>query len=286
MVHQGSLSNSKPESHRMSEDEIVQPEPVQTTSSGERSVRVTPEQKSGSGEQALEPTETTKRYPTRVRKKLNKYSEEFLRKLETDGAFSVELIDRDVDPLFHAGVPRPAQELSTSMNDAKREKNVNEGAYGTTPVALKAYEWFDDNYDSNTSSLTHAEVNTAIRQGKVAVKMATVNDPEELIEELMNGPHFGDDRDHGHTNMRILRKLCAMRGNPLREAHATATGTLSETDDDDAKEAVGTTAYVRGGLCLRDRVEIVKQIKASYDHVGIDVQDDVEARPGVDYAKC
>ncbi len=105
---------------------------------------------------------------------------------------------------------------------------------GTIPVALKVYEWFDDSYDSNTSSLTHAEVNTAIRQGKVAVKMATVNEPEELIEELMNGPYFGDDRDHGHTNVRILRKLCAMRSKPPREAHATDTGTLSETDDDDA----------------------------------------------------
>ncbi len=36
---------------------------------------------------------------------------------------------------------------------------------------------------------------------------------------------------------------------------------------------------------MRDRVDIVQRIKASYDRVGIDVQDDGEAQPGVDYAK-
>ncbi len=52
----------------------------------------------------------------------------------------------------------------------------------------------------------------------------------------------------------------------------------------EAVEAAGTTAYVRGGFCLRDRVDIVKQIEASHDRVRIDLQDGEEAQPAVDYA--
>ncbi len=104
-------------------------------------------------------------------------------------------------------------------------------------------------------------------------KNSEVLDPEELIEELLNGPYFGDEREHGHTNVRILKNHCILRDN---EEHESARGPPSSSPEADPKktmvkasthveaEAAGTTAYVRGGLCLRDRVDIVKRIRASY----------------------
>ncbi len=116
------------------------------------------------------------------------------------------------------------------------------------------------------------------------------------LEELLNDPYFGDRRELGHVNVRLLKRLCvAHEARPVKERSPTPRvdpGALHKPTHDvrapraqpavqptEVTEAAGTTAYVRGGLCLRHRVDIVKQIKASYDRVGIDVQDDEEAQP-------
>ncbi len=65
--------------------------------------------------------------------------------------------------------------------------------------------------------------------------------------------------------MRLLKKLCVPHDNSI----------LSDGPPGSEKsvDAVGTTDYVRGGLC---RMRIIKQIKASYDRFGLDVQDDAQ----------
>ena len=104
-------------------------------------------------------------------------------------------------------------------------------------------------------------MNTALEQGKVTFRGPDTNDPEDLIEEFLNGIYFGDKPDHGHTNVQTLDKLCVTRDNHLRKTEANPVITLEATGPDDMIETVGTTAYVRGGLCLKDRVEIVNKLK-------------------------
>ncbi len=123
-------------------------------------------------------------------------------------------------------------------------------------------------------------MNTAVEQRQVAVRCLETDDPEEMTEELLKGPYFGDERDHGHTNVRILKKLCLARGNDASNAGTNLQVPLDGIYSEIEEEAVGTTAHVRRWLCLKDKVDIVKQSKASYDR---DVQDK-DAHLGVNYA--
>ena len=113
LAHQGSLTDSKVECNRSDRSRLGDSQPVQTITSGEQVSNVALELETSSGERAPKSVEKAKRYPTRNRKKLNKYGEEFLRRLESDGAFWVERIDGEVHPFFHSGMMLPPESRST-----------------------------------------------------------------------------------------------------------------------------------------------------------------------------
>ncbi len=88
----------------------------------------------------------------------------------------------------------------------------------------------------------------------MAIRAEEMHEPDIIVEELMNGPYFGDER---HVTCDSLPKPNV--------------------------EAVGTTECVRGGLTQCDKTLIIKQIKASYDRVGLDTLEGEEPTKSVDY---
>ncbi len=96
----------------------------------------------------------------------------------------MELIERETKPFLHLGVGqtpgKPTQALNAVIGADAGDKNVNECVNGVVPVTLKVYEWFDENHDPPLPGLTHAEVNIAVGQGKVANNVLEVEDPDEI----------------------------------------------------------------------------------------------------------
>ncbi len=226
------------------------------SSSGEQAPKeVQPE--TSSGERAPNSTgvqpEKARRYPQRDRKKLNKYGENFLQKLLVSEGRSVEMIDKEKNLRVLETLDDITQvKVSQVIQEVKPNENVNESRNGTMPTVLKVDDWFDEANNSGSPGLTRLQVNEMIQQSKVAMRQSHIQDPEELIEEFLNGPYFADPRESGHTNARLLKKLCV----PLDDSVLAEESPGPKQD----VNAVGTTECVRGGLCLKDRV--VKQIKA------------------------
>ncbi len=169
---------------------------------------------------------------------------------------SVEMIDKETNPRIIEALDDIAltNESRVGQEQVKRNENVNQSKNGTTPTVLKVYEWFDEANNSESPSLTGLQVNEKVKQGKVAVRQSDAEDREELTEELLNGPRR-DARESGHTNVRLLKKLCVPRDDSV-----LSDGPSGPKQD---VKAVGTTDCIRGGLCLKDRGNIIKQIKAS-----------------------
>ena len=93
---------------------------------------------------------------------------------------------------------------------------MNQIQHGVVPTSLKVYEWFDDDSSNRyctaykhscvpvhpvaarpmteEESLSKEQVDELIRSGRVAVKNDVLKDKDILIEELLNGPYFGDGR--------------------------------------------------------------------------------------------
>ena len=100
-------------------------------------------------------------------------------------------------------------------------------------------------------------------------------EPEILLEELLNGPYFGDTRNLALTSYRVLKVFQAEGASA-----DPSTRNLLERHDIDIEQSrtyslntVGTTDKVRGGLSQEDKVVLVKAIKSSYDRIGLDTQE-------------
>ena len=149
--------------------------------------------------------EKTARYPRRIRRRPNKFNEDFLCKLE-EGNYSVSTLAKNqTDILLESIEHLKFSDLINSSNETMEKQveaeteavasNVNLGKRGVEPVALKDYHWFDDYENLNVSgALSPSQVKDLINQGKVA-KNHSITELEILWEDLVNGPHFGDGRD-------------------------------------------------------------------------------------------
>ena len=102
-----------------------------------------------------------------------------------------------------------------------------------------------------------------VAAGKVAVKAASA-DINILEGQLLNGPYFGDVREKIGDSQ------------PLESVASEFKSTFNVIETKDLQPPVGTTECVWGRLSHRDKSEVIAQIKASYDPVGLDTKNDSE----------
>ncbi len=139
-------------------------------------------------------TKKTGGYPRRIRRRPNKFNDDFLCKLE-EGNYSVStLVRNQAETLLESIEHLKFNDLTIDPSETKQKQiepktdmvagNVNLSKRGVEPVALKVYHWFDDyeNLDV-TATLSPSEVKELINQGKVA-KNHSITELEILWEDL------------------------------------------------------------------------------------------------------
>ena len=151
------------------------------------------------------PIERAGRYPRRIGRRPNKFSDDFLGKLE-EGNYSVstlsknqtEILLESIEHLKFNDSTEDSNETKQSQIEPKADMaagNVNLGKRGVELVALKVYHWFDDYENLDVKeTLSPSQVRELINQGKVA-KNHSITELEIVWEDLVNGPYFGDGRD-------------------------------------------------------------------------------------------
>ncbi len=180
--------------------------------------------------------------------------------------------------------------MAHGSQPATNKANINEAKNGVVSTTLKVYSWFDEGEPGTaTPGLTEQQVKTLVEAGKVAINRTNLHEPNILLEDLLNGPYFGDDRSLALTSDRLLK---IFQEKPSHEIETGTTQTFSDITNTEivrtnlnSLETVGTTDKVRGGLSQEDKVILIKAIKASYDRIGIDTQEENETDTKViDYA--
>ncbi len=202
-----------------------------------------PVKRNSSGERPNQ--ENTRRYPVRKRTRNNQYLNDFVKKLQHPENHVIEILAKhsqisvkqnggsspnSLDSAVAIMLPLPTQthpenwsELSSSTEpDASDTKSrnvmahgsppevnkadINEARNGVVPTTLKVYSWFDEGKPRPTRpGLTEQQVKTLVEAGKVATNRTNLHEPDIPLEDLLNGPYFGDDRNLALTSDRLLK---------------------------------------------------------------------------------
>ncbi len=90
---------------------------------------------------------------------------------------------------------------------------------------MKVYSSFDQQERQDCApGLTEQQAKSPVEAGKVATNQTALQEPEILVEDLLNGPYFGDARSLALTSERLVKIL---QGRPSAEIEPALTGALS-----------------------------------------------------------